>query len=189
MILILHTRKFYRLQYFWMGLFIASSLYSFCWDVVMDWGLGQREYGYLGPSLMFPKKSNYYLVIGVDLVLRFMWVLTLIPPQSGATFELPAYLSAISMTVELFRRTIWSFFRLEHEHRQNTSGFRRVNFVPLHFNSGHKHKYHERHWVGWKVLVEIAIVTSIVIAISAFSVIVAQRATKSVQKMIINTDL
>lgn len=147
----------------------------------MDWGLGRPEYGFLGPRLMFPKKSQYYSVICADLVLRFMWVLTLIPPQSGAKFELPAYLSAISMTVELFRRTIWSFFRLEHEHRQNTQGFRRVNVVPLHFNTEHKHKYHERHWVGWKVLVEIIVVTSIVVAISAFSVIVAQRATHSVQ--------
>ena len=25
-------------QYFWMGLFIASSLFSFSWDVYMDWG-------------------------------------------------------------------------------------------------------------------------------------------------------
>lgn len=164
-----------------MGLFITSSLYSFCWDVYMDWGLGRREYGFLGPRLMFPKKSQYYSVIAADLVLRFMWVLTLVPPQSGAQFELPAYLSAISMTVELFRRTIWGFFRLEYEHRQNTSGFRRVNVVPLHFNTGHKHKYHERHWVGWKVLVEIVVVTSIVIAISAFSVIVAQRATHEFQ--------
>ena len=102
----------------------------------MDWGLGRRGYGFLGPRLMFPKKSYYYMVICADLVLRFMWMLTLLPPQSGAKFELPAYLSAISMTVELFRRTIWSFFRLEHEHRQNTEGFRRVNVVPLHFNTG-----------------------------------------------------
>ena len=99
----------------------------------------------------------------------------------GAKFELPAYLSAISMTLELFRRTIWGFFRLEHEHRQNTEGYRRVGVVPLHFNTGHKHKYHERHWVGWKVLVEIVVVTSVVIAISAFSVIAAQRATHHVQ--------
>jgi hypothetical protein len=96
---------------------------------------------------------------------------------AGAEFELPAYLSAVSMTVELFRRTIWSFFRLEHEHRQNTEGFRRVNVVPLHFNTGHTHKYKERQWVGWRVLIEIAVVTSIVIAISAFSVIIAQEAT------------
>jgi len=30
-------------QVFWMGLFIASSLYSFFWDVYMDWGLGRKE--------------------------------------------------------------------------------------------------------------------------------------------------
>lgn len=30
-------------QIFWMFLFIASSLYSFCWDVYMDWGLGRKE--------------------------------------------------------------------------------------------------------------------------------------------------
>lgn len=164
-------------RYFWMGLFISSSIYSFCWDVYMDWGLGRREHGFLGTRLMFPKRSYYYTAIGLDLVLRFMWVLTLIPPQSGAQFELPAYLSAVSMTVELFRRTMWGFFRLEHEHRQNTEGFRRVTFIPLHFNTGHKHKYNERHFVGWRVLAEIIVVTSIVIAISAFSVIVAQRAT------------
>mmetsp|Transcript_16374 Transcript_16374/g.29704 ORF Transcript_16374/g.29704 Transcript_16374/m.29704 type:complete len:872 (-) Transcript_16374:91-2706(-) len=174
----------YRLnlfQLFWMGLFVSSSLYSFCWDVYMDWGLGRREYDFLGPRLMFPRKSQYYTVICADLVLRFMWVLTLIPPQSGANFELPAYLTAISMTVELFRRTIWSLFRLEHEHRQNTEGFRRVNVVPLHFNTNHKHKYHQTTRVGWKVLLEIVVVTSIVATISAFSVIVAQRATHQLQ--------
>ena len=85
------------------------------------------------------------------------------------------------MVVELFRRTIWSFFRLEHEQRQNTLGFRRVHVVPLHFSTGHKHKYNERHWVGWKVLVEIMIVTLIVVVISAFSVISAQRATTHYQ--------
>lgn len=168
-------------QIFWMGLFISSSLYSYIWDVYMDWGLGRREYGFLGPRLMFPRKSHYFSVMAADLILRFMWVLTLIPPQSGAKFELPAYLSAISMVLELFRRTIWSFFRLEHEHRQNTDGYRRVGVVPLHFNTGHKHKYHERHFLGWKVLLEVAVVTSIVIAISAMSVIMAQRASHEVE--------
>jgi hypothetical protein len=119
--------------------------------------------------------------MAADLVLRFMWVLTLIPPQSGAKFELPAYLSAISMVLELFRRTIWSFFRLEHEHRQNTDGYRRVGVVPLHFNTEHKHKYHERHFLGWKVLLEVVVVTSIVIAVSALSVIMAQKAAHKVQ--------
>lgn len=78
-----HSRRSNVFQFFWMGLFIASSLYSFCWDVYMDWGLGRREFGFLGPRLMFPHRSHYYMVMAVDLVLRMMWVLTLIPPQSG----------------------------------------------------------------------------------------------------------
>jgi hypothetical protein len=32
------VRHVFSFQLFWMGLFIASSLYSFCWDVYMDWG-------------------------------------------------------------------------------------------------------------------------------------------------------
>ena len=114
-----------------MNLLLHTSLL-----ILRTQGLGRRDYGGLGPRLMFPKKSYYFSVMAADLVLRFMWVLTLVPPQSGAKFELPAYLSAVSMVVELFRRTIWSFFRLENEHRQNTNGYRRVNVVPLHFNTG-----------------------------------------------------
>ena len=170
-------------QIFWMGLFISSSLYSCMYDVYFDWGLGWREYGFLGPRLMFPKKAHYYSVMAANFILRFMWVLTLIPPQSGAKFELPAYLSTISMTLELFRRTLWSFFRLEHEHMQNTNGYRRVGVVPLHFNTEHRHKYHERHFLGWKVLLEVAVITSIVIAISAMSVIMAQRAAHQVDEL------
>lgn len=165
-------------QVFWMGLFICSSLYSWCWDIYMDWGLGLPEYAMLGPRLMFPKKIYYYLVIFADLFLRFMWVMTLLPPQSGANFEFPYYLSAISMIVELFRRTIWGFFRLENEHRCNTSQFRRVDFVPLHFDTGHNHKYKKKEEKpGWSVLAEVFAVSVAVIGISISSIIAAKNAT------------
>lgn len=39
------------------------------------------------------------------------------------------------MVAELFRRTIWSFFTLENEHLRNTFGFRRADFIPLHYDS------------------------------------------------------
>ena len=32
---------------------------------------------------MFPSKIHYYMVMAADLILRFMWVLTLVPPESG----------------------------------------------------------------------------------------------------------
>lgn len=57
-------------NYFWMGIFIASSLYSYFWDVRMDWGLGRINNRLLGTRLMFPKTSAYYLVMVVDLFLR-----------------------------------------------------------------------------------------------------------------------
>ena len=58
-------------QIFWMGVFIASSLYSFFWDVYMDWGLGRAKFSFLGPRLMFPKNMYYYWVMSLDLVLRY----------------------------------------------------------------------------------------------------------------------
>jgi len=166
-------------QLFWTGLFVSSSLYSFYWDVYFDWGLGRLQFRGLGPRLMFPNQLSYYGVMAIDLFLRFMWMTTLIPPQSGAVFALPNYLTALTMALELFRRTIWGFFRLEHEHRSNTSGFRRVEFVPLHFRTGHDHKYDKQtSHVGWSVLGEVTVVAVIVISISVGSVIAAQKSSR-----------
>lgn len=169
-------------QLFWMLTFVSSSLYSFFWDVYMDWGLGRPQFGFLGPRLMYPKKVYYYSVIAVDLVLRFAWVLTLIPPNSGASFALPQYLTAVSMMFELFRRTVWGFFRLENEHRSNTSGYRRVDFVPLHFSTGHRHGYkEEKEHRGYSVLVEVAVVTLLVLAAAVASIVAAQHETENVE--------
>jgi len=113
-------------------------------------------------------------------VLRFLWVQSLIPPQSGASFEIPSYLTLITMALELFRRTLWGFFRLEHEHRHNTEGYRRVDFVPLHFATGHDRKYKKQQQrIGVNVLAEVFIISSFVIGISFLSIIAAQKATES----------
>jgi hypothetical protein len=83
------------------------------------------------------------------------------------------------MMFELFRRTIWGFFRLENEHRSNTAGNRRVDFVPLHFNTGHNHKYtQETQHRGVSVLAEVAAVAVLVCAVCVYSVVAAQRATR-----------
>eukprot|EP00546_Thalassionema_frauenfeldii_P015736 CAMPEP_0178913190 /NCGR_PEP_ID=MMETSP0786-20121207/10702_1 /TAXON_ID=186022 /ORGANISM="Thalassionema frauenfeldii, Strain CCMP 1798" /LENGTH=815 /DNA_ID=CAMNT_0020585899 /DNA_START=80 /DNA_END=2527 /DNA_ORIENTATION=+ len=169
---------------FWICLFVSSSLYSFYWDVFMDWGLGKPKYNFLARKLMFPRRLYYYAVMVADIVLRFMWVLTLVPPQSGVSFELPQYLTAVTMSLELIRRTVWGFFRLENEHRSNANQYRRVDFVPLHFNTGHQHKYNkEGQHVGSSVLLEVAIVSLIVIGISVASVIAAQRANEQDAQM------
>ncbi len=163
-------------QFFWVGLFIASSLYSFSWDVWMDWGLGRCSHKFLGPRLMFPNVAWYYTAIVADIFLRFLWVTSLVPPDSGAQFAVPNYLTAIVMCAEIGRRTIWGFFRLEQEHRHNTEGYRRVDFVPLHFNTGHDHKYKLSSTTrGTGVLLEVLTVGCAVVAISFASIIAAQK--------------
>lgn len=145
----------------------------------MDWGLGSRKHAFLAKTLMYPKRSMYYAIIAIDLVLRFAWVLTLIPPQSGAKFALPAYLNLVSMLLELFRRTLWGFLRLENEHRSNAAGYRRVDFVPLHFATGHKHGYKkEQTRSGFSVLIEVAGVAILVLSAAIVSVVAAQQATE-----------
>jgi hypothetical protein len=54
-------------QIFWMAVFVASSLYSFTWDVLMDWGLGRPKHQFLNSRLMYPKRSYYYYIIALDL--------------------------------------------------------------------------------------------------------------------------
>uniref|UniRef100_M4BZZ9 EXS domain-containing protein n=1 Tax=Hyaloperonospora arabidopsidis (strain Emoy2) TaxID=559515 RepID=M4BZZ9_HYAAE len=128
----MHVRMFVVV---WLFLFTASSLYTWIWDVTMDWGLGRPQFKFLGDSQMFSRKWVYYAAIVADLFLRFAWTVTLIPPR-GAARWLPLYLQPFTIVLELFRRTFWSFFRLENEHLRNTQGFRRVDFIPLHYDHG-----------------------------------------------------
>lgn len=112
-----------------------------------------------------------------------MWVLTLVPPSSGATFEVPHYLNAVTMMLEIFRRTVWGFLRLENEHRSNAAGFRRVGFVPLHFNTGHQHRYDEKNGKkegkrGKNVLREVILIALLVGCVCVSSVIAAQKANR-----------
>jgi len=105
-----------------------------------------------------------------------MWVLSLIPPNTGAQFQFPSYLTFVTAALELSRRTMWGFFRLEHEHKSNTTGYRRVDFVPLHFSTEHEHKYkREKEHRGASVLTEVGLVTLVVAAVCITSIISAQR--------------
>ena len=49
-------------QRIWIMTFMCSTLYSFWWDVVMDWGLGWRAHGFLRETLMFSRKWVYWAV-------------------------------------------------------------------------------------------------------------------------------
>lgn len=125
-------------QCFWVSLFLFSTAFSSYWDIMQDWGLGKAQYAFLNDRQMYPRRF-YYIAIVIDVCLRFLWIYTLVPPDSvnaiGRLFAYAAnWLSPFAMVLEMGRRTMWGIFRLENEHLRNTEGYRKHNFVPLHFD-------------------------------------------------------
>lgn len=71
----------------------------------------------------------YYFAIVEDLVLRFVWALSLVLTEMK-------YVSGDVMTtllapLEVFRRFVWNFFRLENEHLNNCGKFRAVRDISI----------------------------------------------------------
>lgn len=161
-------------QVVWIALFTLSSLYTWVWDVSMDWGLGRPQYKFLGDRQMFSRVWVYYAAIVADLFLRLAWTVTLIPPHSSQW--LPLYLQPITMVLELFRRTFWGMFRLENEHLRNTQGFRRVDFIPLHYDHGvgvgDDANDHKEPMDGHVFLMKILLVLFAVLGLSVLAIIV-----------------
>lgn len=100
-----------------MGLFVAATLFATWWDVVQDWGLGNPEHGFLHERQMYPKRAYYYVAMVTDLLLRFAWVYSLIPPEAdhglGRLFAKSAnWLAPLSMVLEMARRAVWAIFKV-----------------------------------------------------------------------------
>eukprot|EP00656_Telonema_subtile_P004367 TRINITY_DN11984_c0_g1_i3.p1 TRINITY_DN11984_c0_g1~~TRINITY_DN11984_c0_g1_i3.p1 ORF type:complete len:238 (+),score=68.18 TRINITY_DN11984_c0_g1_i3:90-803(+) len=110
-----------------------STLYTYSWDVLQDWSLGDKQNGYLRETLMFRHHCYYWAAILVDIFMRFLWVITLVPHNKKAPFGSDFYntLSPFLGMIEILRRTMWGFIRVENEHLNNFTGYRKVKVVPL----------------------------------------------------------
>jgi hypothetical protein len=70
----LYVEKKISAQFFFLyGVF--ATIYSYSWDIVMDWGL-LRDGEILRKKLFYPKWF-YYFVAVTNLILRFAWAITL----------------------------------------------------------------------------------------------------------------
>ncbi|KAK7737458.1 protein-ER retention protein [Cytospora paraplurivora] len=113
----------------WVLACLVNSLYSFYWDVTKDWDLtllsprrerNSPEHAFgLRRRLLVGGPALYYLVIVVDLMLRCTWSLKLSPHLDHLTdFESSIFLIEF---LEVFRRWVWIFFRVETEWLRNNS--------------------------------------------------------------------
>ncbi|MCL7024022.1 hypothetical protein MKW94_016712 [Papaver nudicaule] len=119
----------------WISSVIAAVAATY-WDLVVDWGLLQRnsKNPWLRDKLLVSQKSVYFGAMVLNVLLRFAWLQTVLNFQ--LSFLHSEALIAIVASLEIIRRGIWNFFRLENEHLNNVGKFRAFKTVPLPFNYG-----------------------------------------------------
>ena len=137
--------------------------------MLQDWGLANKKHGFLRSKLMYPNRAVYFIAIFMDLFLRYLWVLSLVPHNSKAPFgsDFTGTLSPFFGVLEILRRTMWGLLRVENEHLNNFEGYRKVKYVPLPFDTETEdgdqglNKSKESSFVG---LLEIALFIVVVLA-------------------------
>ncbi|KAF9191532.1 hypothetical protein BGZ50_009299 [Haplosporangium sp. Z 11] len=121
----------------WIFMSLLTSIYTFSWDVYMDWGLfrfgkhggGAHGHPFLRQELVYSRARVYYAAIILDFFGRFSWVVRLIP------MNVNVYALSFGLAFfEVLRRWQWNFFRLENEHLNNCGQFRAIKDIPLPFH-------------------------------------------------------
>ncbi|GMJ04663.1 hypothetical protein like AT1G69480 [Hibiscus trionum] len=122
----------------WMVLSLVSSaivtITSIYWDIVIDWGLLRRhsKNPYLRDKLLVPYKSVYFAAMALDIVLRVSWMQLVLEFNLHSLHRMA--ITTLVSCLEIIRRGIWSFFRIENEHLNNVGMYRAFKSVPLPFN-------------------------------------------------------
>jgi hypothetical protein len=159
----------------WVAAYMVSSLYAFTWDVKMNWGLGckSEHHPYLRDRLMLHKPRYYVLAIILDFFLRFAWAMTFLPP-SGGFFAGAFFQNVLGPTLaalEILRRTMWMWFRLENEHLHNTEGYRQMDFIPLHFDPPVS-KAPTRAYEGLTIILEVMFYVAVIVCVGVVAIVV-----------------
>ncbi|XP_071373078.1 xenotropic and polytropic retrovirus receptor 1a isoform X2 [Centroberyx affinis] len=111
-----------------------SSLYTLIWDLRMDWGLFDRGAGentFLREEIVYPHKAYYYCAIIEDVILRFAWTIQISLTTMTSIHSVSDIVATVLAPLEVFRRFVWNFFRLENEHLNNCGEFRAVRDISV----------------------------------------------------------
>lgn len=125
--------------YLYIGSSIVSSMYAYAWDIKMDWGFFEKTTGenkFLRDEIVYSSRSYYYFAIVEDFVLRFVWALSL--ALTELDYIQGDVMTTILAPLEVFRRFVWNFFRLENEHLNNCGKFEMFFCVRLSRNACRK---------------------------------------------------
>lgn len=135
--------------FLWIIASVISSCYAYTWDIKMDWGLFDKSAGenkFLREEIVYSSTVSwivvvcrflitsilqlfYYFAIIIDFVLRFAWALSFYLTENKIVNS--DLMTSILSPLEVFRRFVWNFFRLENEHLNNCGKFRAVRDISV----------------------------------------------------------
>lgn len=98
----------------WCVFSVISTVYSYIWDLKMDFGFFEKgtKYRFLRDDLAYGSPAIYYIIMVVNFILRLSWILTL-SPNIVASFQVkPVVFTLITGTLEITRRAIWNLLRV-----------------------------------------------------------------------------
>uniref|UniRef100_A0A3B3S3G2 EXS domain-containing protein n=1 Tax=Paramormyrops kingsleyae TaxID=1676925 RepID=A0A3B3S3G2_9TELE len=127
--------------YLWAASACCSVLVAITWDLRIDWGLLQGP-DYLREEAVYSKRAYYYCAILADVLLRLAWGVNIILVQMRDAGSATA--TGILAPLEVIRRFIWNFLRLEKEHLTNCSLFRAVRDIPVRPPTQNGHSFLEK---------------------------------------------
>jgi len=144
----------------WVIASFINSGYSYYWDVFNDWELCKRKKNndekfpfLLRPILHFSKYWTYYTVMIIDLILRFTWFVDVFPifqlknnflvddtptiPEDIKKMRIEKLLLSrlLLRALEIIRRWLWIFFRLEKEWVYTSSEYVRIDEDDRNYKS------------------------------------------------------
>ncbi|KAK9370928.1 EXS family-domain-containing protein [Lipomyces kononenkoae] len=110
-----------------------NAIYSTFWDLFMDWSLFQpnSKYPLLRDELGFHNPWYYYTAMVIDVLLRLDWIFYVVFPVQ---LQQSAALSFLIALLEVVRRFVWIFFRMENEHCTNVGRFIASRDMPLPYD-------------------------------------------------------
>uniref|UniRef100_A0A8C4T404 EXS domain-containing protein n=1 Tax=Erpetoichthys calabaricus TaxID=27687 RepID=A0A8C4T404_ERPCA len=113
----------------WVLTTCLSAIATITWDLRMDWGLvrGQRL---LREETVYSHAAYYYCAMLLDVLLRVSWALNVSFAQMKQS-DTAGFITTVLAPLEVFRRFIWNFFRLENEHLNNCGQFRAVRDISI----------------------------------------------------------
>ncbi|XP_055516106.1 xenotropic and polytropic retrovirus receptor 1 homolog [Leucoraja erinacea] len=119
--------------YLWAVTTCVSTIFTIGWDLKMDWGLLDRkskENKFLREETVYYYKVYYYAAMIQDVILRVAWALNILFTNTKQS-EVAEIISTTLAPLEVFRRFVWNFFRLENEHLNNCGHFRAVRDISI----------------------------------------------------------